>query len=681
VYRDALFQNVRSGQWSLVVLQEDVEAFSSELGEGLVSRPSEFMGWLEAAAREVAETGASAGKARPVHVTLRSERNPVAMRSLGSQSIAKLVKVPGIVIAASKVRAKATTITATCRQCRNTIKLNLAGGLAGVSLPRVCPGQQGGDPNNPKAKCPVDPYVIVGDKSLFVDQQTCKVQERPEAVPTGEMPRSLLAVLDRTLVGKVVPGMRVDLIGVWSIFQRQGSRGSGATTRETYLRVLGMHIDNEGAGRSKETFTPEEEAQMIEMAGEDGFYDRFSRSIAPSIYGHSDIKKAIALLLVGGARKILPDGMRLRGDINVLLLGDPGTAKSQLLKFTEKVAPIAVYTSGKGSSAAGLTASVVRDPNSREFYLEGGAMVLADGGVVCIDEFDKMREEDRVAIHEAMEQQTISIAKAGITTILNSRTSVLAAANPVFGRYDDMRSPTDNIDFQATILSRFDLIFIVRDVRDSARDKDIARHVLGLHMRSGGAAPDARAEDAELLTVAEMKKFVAFARSRPPPRLSESAAESLRNSYVNFRKDARNAKYASAKEGSTPIPITVRQLEAIIRVTEARAKIQLAPHAGDEHVTEAVRLFHTATLEAAKAGIVGALEGFVTEEAQNEIKAAEAIINRKIAVRASVRTEKFVEEVKLSKVADHSVRVAIQRMIQEGVLEFRNERKTLYRVK
>lgn len=665
-----------------MVTQEDVEAFSSDLGEGLTTRPGEFMGWLEAAARDVAETGASAGKVRPVHVTLQSERNPQPMRSIGSQNIARLVKVPGIVIAASKVRAKATTITATCRQCRNTIKLNLSGGLAGISLPRVCPGQQGGDPNNPKARCPVDPYVIVGDKSLFVDQQTCKVQERPEAVPTGEMPRSLLAVLDRTLVGKVVPGMRVDLIGVWSIFQRQGSRGSGATTRETYLRVVGMHIDNEGAGRSKETFTPEEEAQMIEMAGEDGFYDRFARSIAPSIYGHSDIKKAIALLLVGGARKILPDGMRLRGDINVLLLGDPGTAKSQLLKFTEKVAPIAVYTSGKGSSAAGLTASVVRDPSTREFYLEGGAMVLADGGVVCIDEFDKMREEDRVAIHEAMEQQTISIAKAGITTILNSRTSVLAAANPVFGRYDDMRSPTDNIDFQATILSRFDLIFIVRDVRDSARDKDIAKHVLGLHMRSGGAATDAaRPEDADLLTVAEMKKFVAFVRSRPPPRLSESAADSLRNSYVNFRRDARNAKYASAKEGSTPIPITVRQLEAIIRVTEARAKIQLAPHAGDEHVTEAVRLFHTATLEAAKAGIVGALEGFVSEEAQNDIKAAEAIITRKIPVRASVRTEKFVEEVKLSKVADHAVRLAIQRLILEGTLEFRNERKTIFRVK
>ncbi|EGU73721.1 hypothetical protein FOXB_15768, partial [Fusarium oxysporum f. sp. conglutinans Fo5176] len=170
--------------------------------------------------------------------------------------------------------------------------------------------------------------------------------------------------------------------------------------------------------------------------------------------------------------------MKLRGDINVLLLGDPGTAKSQLLKFVEKAAPISIYTSGKGSSAAGLTASVQRDQSTREFYLEGGAMVLADGGVVCIDEFDKMRAEDRVAIHEAMEQQTISIAKAGITTILNARTSVLAAANPIFGRYDDMKTPGENIDFQTTILSRFDMIFIVKDDHSREKDEKMAKHVL-----------------------------------------------------------------------------------------------------------------------------------------------------------------------------------------------------------
>lgn len=208
-----------------------------------------------------------------------------------------------------------------------------------------------------------------------------------------------------------------------------------------YVRVIGLKVEN--AGRFTSKFSPEEEQDFIRFSKTPDLYSHLSQSIAPAIYGHEDIKKALLCQLFGGARKLLPDGMRLRGDINVLLLGDPGTAKSQMLKFIEKVAPIGVYTSGKGSSAAGLTASVVKDKSSREFYLEGGAMVLADGGIVCIDEFDKMRLQDRVAIHEAMEQQTISVAKAGITTILNSRTSVLAAANPVFGRYDDMKSATE----------------------------------------------------------------------------------------------------------------------------------------------------------------------------------------------------------------------------------------------
>lgn len=211
-------------------------------------------------------------------------------------------------------------------------------------------------------------------------------------------------------------------------------------------------------------------------------YENISKSIASSISGNDDIKKAIACLLFSGCRKKLQDRVYLRGDIHVLLLGDPSTGKSQFLKFAERVSPISVYTSGKGSSAAGLTASIIKDNSSGEFQLEGGAMVLSDGGVVCIDEFDKMRSQDRVAIHEAMEQQTISIAKAGITATLNSRTSVLAAANPVKGRIDDFKSTQDQIDFQTTILSRFDCIFLVKDVRDVNKDEKLARHIIELHI-------------------------------------------------------------------------------------------------------------------------------------------------------------------------------------------------------
>merc|ERR1719510_1360751 len=223
--------------------------------------------------------------------------------------------------------------------------------------------------------------------------------------------------------------------------------------------------------------------------------------------------------------------MKLRGDINVLLLGDPSVAKSQFLKFVDKVAPIAVYTSGKGSSAAGLTASVVKEAGTGEFHLAAGAMVLADGGVVCIDEFDKMRESDRVAIHEAMEQQTISIAKAGITTILNSRASVLAAANPIFGRYDDARTTTENIDFETTILSRFDLIFIIRDIKDPRRDKRLANHIIGLHGRDAGTQNIVGPVDLK-----DLGKLVSFARHNIRPRLSAAGSAMLANHYVRFRE-------------------------------------------------------------------------------------------------------------------------------------------------
>ena len=341
----------------------------------------------------------------------------------------------------------------------------------------------------------------------------------------------------RSLCEKVVPGNRVSVTGVYSIQKASTGKGreKGAVgVRMPYLRVVGIQVETEGPGRAAGniTFSGEEEEKFRQMAADPEIYNIITKSIAPSIFGSEDIKRSIACLLFGGSRKRLPDGLTRRGDINVLLLGDPGTAKSQLLKFVERVSPIAVYTSGKGSSAAGLTASVMRDPSSRGFVVEGGAMVLADGGVVCIDEFDKMREDDRVAIHEAMEQQTISIAKAGITTTLNSRCSVLAAANSVFGRWDDSRAE-ENIDFMPTILSRFDTIFIVKDEHDEKRDTTMARHVMSIHIN---AATETAAEGELSLTT--LKRYVAFARSRCGPRLEAEAAE----------------KTAAAAAGGTPTP-------------------------------------------------------------------------------------------------------------------------------
>lgn len=357
----------------------------------------------------------------------------------------------------------------------------------------------------------------------------------------------------------------------------------------------------------------------------------------------------------------------------MLLLGDPSTAKSQFLKFVEKVAPVGVYTSGKGSSAAGLTASVIKDSKG-EFYLEGGAMVLADGGVVCIDEFDKMRESDRVAIHEAMEQQTISIAKAGITTILNSRASVLAAANPVFGRYDDMRSASENIDLMSTILSRFDMIFIVRDIQDDARDRQMAAHVVRIHTGGGGGGGIKSTVEEKTGEYEPwlMKKFITYCRTRCAPRLSVGAAQALQDFYVGVRDDVRKNQ-----GGETTIPVTVRQLEALVRISESLAKMKLQNEATIDHVREAVRLFSVSTMNAAKDGGTQGLFGGFHEKAQE----VEQSINRTLRIGMRVETAALYSRLEAQGYNPNAIQRAIRAMVQKGSLRQLNQYKFVSRVK
>lgn len=409
-----------------------------------------------------------------IQILLKGNLALTPLRSIKAQHMNRLIKCPGIILSASPPRSRATQLLVRCSRCLDTQILSASENDGSIPLPRRC----GGDDAQ---QCGNFPYSVVPDESHFCDRQSLKLQESPETIPTGEMPRSVQMSVERSLVDKAPPGTRVQVLCIPSLYNAAASGTD--SVKSVYLKVVGLSRDLTH-GESA-TFSPREEEAFRLLSKRSDVYDILSRSVAPSISGSYtvDIKKAIVAMLFGGTRKRLPDGVRLRGDINVLLLGDPSTAKSQFLKFTSKVAPVGIYTSGKGSSAAGLTASVVKDARG-EFYLEGGAMVLADGGIVAIDEFDKMRPQDRVAIHEAMEQQTISVAKAGITTVLNSRSSVLAAANPVFGRYDDLKSASENIDLMTTILSRFDLIFLVRDVREEDRDRMICKHVMGVHIQN-----------------------------------------------------------------------------------------------------------------------------------------------------------------------------------------------------
>ena len=643
---------------------------------------------------------------------------PTDLRRITAKHMNQLLLCPGIVISAARIRSRAHRVRIRCTRCGDSRTLTTQS-FTGVSLPMNCMGPE-------PAECKQAPYEVVPDECQFIDQQTLKVQEAPELVPTGEMPRTILVAAERSLVDSAPPGTRVQVMGIVSLFNMNaGSSKSskrGANVRQIYLRAVGMSIAT-AHGSSYAQFTPAEEEAFRELARRPDIYQVLSQSIAPSISGKYtvDIKKALACQLMSGSQKRLPDGMRLRGDVNVLLMGDPSTAKSQFLKFIEKVAPVGVYTSGKGSSAAGLTASVVRDRNG-EFYLEGGAMVLADGGIVCIDEFDKMRPQDRVSIHEAMEQQTISVAKAGITTVLNSRCSVLAAANPVFGRYDDLRSASENIDLMTTILSRFDMIFIVRDVREEERDKAICRHVMGVHINSNnqgsgsygstsnGTTTNTRASleasftsssadqandiaeqamrvakawnassgneesvrsDSEL-DIKTMKKFVQYCRAKCAPRLSDEASEVLESAYVKIRDDVRKRNEAQT------VPITVRQLEALVRISESLAKMRLSAEVSPDDVTEALRLFRVSTMTASAAddkSIQDSISG-----GGDDIRRSEAFLKSRVTIGATVNKQRIIEEATSQGFDTFSASKAIAVMVLRGELQEKSQGRLVKRL-
>lgn len=507
-----------------------------------------------------------------------------------------------------------------------------------------------------------------------------KLQELTDSVPQGETPRHILLYSDRFLCEKVVPGNRVLVIGIYCIKKhksnKRGTKSKTVGVRAPYVRVVGVQVDSEGIGFSTSMpMAAEDEDYFQRLAKSPQIYETIAKSIAPSIFGFGDIKKAIACLLFGGSRKRMPDGLTRRGDINVLLLGDPGTAKSQLLKFVEKVTPIGVYTSGKGSSAAGLTASVMRDPHTRNFIIEGGAMVLADGGVVCIDEFDKMREDDRVAIHEAMEQQTISIAKAGITTTLNSRCSVLAAANSVFGRWDDTKGD-ENIDFMPTILSRFDMIFIVKDEHNEKKDITIAKHIMNIHMTAEENASDVTEGE---LPLAVLKKYINYCRTRCGPRLSQSAGEKLKMRYILMRSGRHDSELNGEKESA--IPITVRQLEAIIRIAESLAKMELQPFAVERHVDEALRLFQVSTLEAASTGSLAGSDEFTSEEDHDLFRRIEKQLKQRFPVGSHVSEHTVISNFIKQKYPAHCVRKVIQALLTRGDIVHKMQRKMLFRIR
>ncbi len=546
-YRERLSRMAIADSTSLIVDFEEVLAVETALAESILEKPDEYFKHANNAALaqlQIEEPG-YAERVETVTVRFRGLPESTSLRTLGSQHIGKLAMVDGIVVRAGPARPLVLHAAFRCKRCGTVTYVPQSGSF--LTAPAAC-----SDPACRRR----GPFDFVQEESTFIDSQNIRIQERPEDLPPGQLPRWLdIKLLGRELVDVARPGDHISVVGI--------VRAVAPTLpRVGRLRSFTLHLDTnyiDVVSKEPETvlISPEEEKQILELAKDPWVHRKILRSIAPSIYGYEHIKEAIMYLLFGGVAKHFPD-ITIRGDMNLLLVGDPGTAKSQLLQYVAKIAPRGLYTSGRGTTAAGLTAAVLRE-KAGGMTLEAGALVLADKGVAAIDEMDKMRPEDRVAIHEAMEQHTVSIAKGGIVATLNARTAILAAANPSLGRYDPYRTVAENIALPVTILSRFDLIFVLRDVPEKELDTKMTEHILDLHRT--GVAPVEPPVASDLL-----RKYISYAKNIKPV-LTKEALERLKDFYLVMRS-------ASEVEG-TPVAITARQLESLVRVAEAKARMAL----------------------------------------------------------------------------------------------------------
>lgn len=612
-----LIQNIIETHDTLSINIGDIRAHSPQLYDRLVAQPAHVLQVITQVVESMVaeESSSSTPPFKPnimlYYTSLDGSLRPSELRA---KHINRLVSVRAIVSGTSRLRSKTQLLVAKCRGCGHEYRQVLVSGLDTIVLPTTCMNEK---TQGDSSKCGKSPYVINPHSCVYIDQQNIKLQDIPGDMPfhrqmggddiagdggidgdahIGISDDNSSSVLPTVLEGHIV---RPDLLAGCKLIVT-GTLVAKPGTKIVYLLGHGIHVvDSSDEFDHLETvhtfYSADDIPKFHAFKSQDNVISIIESLIAPQIEGMADAKRAIACLLFGGTNKYTQELIRLRGNINVLLISDPGLGKSELLLEASRLAPVGIYTSGKSTSAVGLTAGVMRDKATSEFFLEGGALVLADKGVLCIDELDKMNEIDRVALHEAMEQGSISISKAGISTTLNARTSILAAANPTLGRFDDFQKASDQIDFSSTILTRFDLVFMLKDKQSPEKDAMIVNKIARIATGERPASILSHQEQNPMFTPEFLKKYIAYAQATCTPKLDQSSFEILKAAYIKYRAD-------SLKSGST-IPITIRQLEALIRLSESFAKMRLSPIVTVGDVEYAIDIFQKSTADALQAGI------------------------------------------------------------------------------
>ncbi len=536
---------VKQGERVVEIDFQEFSEFAPEISEQLIERPEETVQLLELALEEL-EWAPNNARVRFTSISTLQELH---IRNIRAKHLGKMISIEGIVRKASEVRPLVTNAKFECPSCGTIISV-LQIDKKFKEPSRCSCGRRGG-------------FKLL-DKDM-VDAQALTIEEASDDLNGGEQPKRMSVFLKEDLVDpkmemRTTPGSRVKIIGILKEIALSSSAGAMLTRFD--LAVEANNLIPMEESFEDINITDEDERAIKELAADPHLIDRMVKSIAPSIWGHNNVKRALTLQLFGGVKKIRGDNTSMRGDIHILLVGDPGVAKSVMLGYISKTAPKARYISGKSSTGAGITATVVKDDLLKGWSLEAGAMVLANKGIVCIDEFDKMDEEDRSAMHEAMEQQTVTIAKATVQATLRAQTSVLAAANPKYGRFDPTQPIPKQVNLVPSLLSRFDAIFIMRDIPKRDRDEAIAMHVLREHKQE--LKPEVIERDF-------LRKYISYTKQKYKPTLTDEAIFAIKEFYVGLRSQAYGDE-----NGIKAIPIGARQLEALVRLSEAHARMRLS---------------------------------------------------------------------------------------------------------